>query len=1256
MGMQFSIKKFSSIAIILLFAMPIMAQKTNFIDLQEASKLQLQKEKQQQEILLKIAKEKNWPLILTSNSSSKEIIILTGISNSGMPLYTSTQSNVVAASTTGTNQLWSGGRLGLSLSGSSASVANKLAIWDGGRIMPNHIELTGRVTQRDVAASNSSHATHVAGTMVASGINPAAKGMAFGTTNLNCYDFINHLSEMLGAASGLLVSNHSYGSVAGWRYNGSNWEFYGDPNTNEDYKFGFYNDEAQLWDSIMYNTPKYLIVKSAGNNRVENGPAVGQPYFRYDVAGNMVAAGNRPAGISSNNGYDIIPTYGCAKNVLTVGSIQGIEGGYNNPSDVVLSTMSSWGPTDDGRIKPDVVANGVDVLSSIATNINAYEMYSGTSMATPNVSGSLILLQELYAQLNAGALLNGSTVKALAIHTANEAGANQGPDYQMGWGVFDAERCASIISSNNSSSRIIEQTLLNGQTYTLNVVASGKGKLMATIAWTDIRGNVLATNTINDPALKLINDLDLRITRAATNYFPWILNPANPANAATRGDNFRDNVERVEVDDVIPGATYTITITHKNSLQRAQQAFSLIVSGVGGATYCVSSASTTAGARIDNLSFSNINNNNIAGCTNYSNYTNITGNIEPNKTYPLSLTLNSCDASTASKVAKVYIDYNQNGVFTDPNELVATSGVISTNNTAFTTNITTPSTLPTNGFSLMRVVVQETGDASVVTSCNNYTRGETQDYRIQFTRAIVDASVQDIISPATGSFASGNQHITVRIKNEGSGNITSGVPVTIVVKVGATTQATITGTYAPAIGAGKIANFTLQTPFNFLANTNYNITASINVANDQNTSNNNKITDVLIANKTSSPIGTAVICGPTALLKASNTVANTNYFWYNSNTASNPIAVGTNTTSSTIASTYYVASGAKSSITINKNSFGGGYQPNGSNYINYTADRPVVLESSRLYTAFPGKITILVVDITSVDVPNNTYKYVRLDSISLDAISSRPTQQTGAVSVNDPADLGHVYNLGLTLPAGSHSIVLKTDGVANIFRNNAVTGNPYPFTIPGLISIPSNNIINGGGTGFQGFYYYFYDMTIRSLDNPSDRITINPTTAATPAITKVVDTLTSSTALGYQWIKDNVNIIGANNQKYTVTENGTYKVRTTDVTGCQLTSADIGVVPTFIDPVLISESFFAAYPNPNNGNFSIAFDQKTFSKPQLLIFDMQGRQVKSVTINSTIGKNNIRVPSQNLPSGIYMLQFLVDKKQLKQKIMVQGYK
>lgn len=1249
----FSIKKISTV-VAMAIALPIFAQKQTINNLQEAANNQLQKEKQQQAMLLKIAKERNWPLVLNTSSSSKEIIILSGISNSGMPLYTTTQSNVLAASTTGTNQLWSGGRLGLNLSGSSSSVANKLAIWDGGRIMPNHIELTGRVTQRDIAASNSSHATHVAGTMVASGINPAAKGMAFGTSNLNCYDFNNHLSEMLGAASGLLVSNHSYGSVAGWRYSGTNWEFYGDPGTFEDYKFGFYNEEAQLWDSIMYNTPKYLIVKSAGNNRVENGPAVGQPYFRYDNNGNMVAAGNRPNGISSNNGYDIIPTYGCAKNILTVGSVQAIEGGYNAPSDVVLSTMSSWGPTDDGRIKPDLVANGVDVLSCIATNINAYEMYSGTSMSTPNVSGSLILLQELYAQVNAGALLNSATLKAIAIHTANEAGANQGPDYQMGWGVFDAEKCASLITNNNSSTRIIEQTLLNNQTYTLNVVASGKGKLMATIAWTDVRGNVLSTNTINDPALKLVNDLDLRITRGSTTFLPWILNPASPANAATKGDNFRDNVERVEVDDVIPGVTYTITVSHKTSLQRGQQAFSLIVSGVGGAPFCASSASTTAGARIDNVSFSNINNNNLAGCTNYVNYTNITGNIEPNKTYPLSVTLNSCDASTTPKVVKVYIDYNQNGAFTDANELVATSSLISTNGTAFSTNITTPSAIPTSGFSIMRVVVQETNDPSTVTPCNTYNRGETQDYKIQFIKATTDVSVQDIINPTAGSFASGNQHITLRLKNEGSANITTGIPITVVVKLGAVTQATITGTYAPTINAGKVVNFTLQTPFNFIANNTYTITATINPTNDQNTSNNLKTADVVIANKTSSPSGTAVICGQTAILKATNTVANTNYFWYNNSTSTNPIAFGTNTTSTTIAPTYFVGSGAKSSITINKNSFGGGYQALGGNYINYTADRPIVLESSRLYTAFPGKITILVVDITSVDVPNNTYKYNRLDSISLDVISSRPTQQTGQLNgINDAADLGHVYNVGLTLPAGSHSIVLKTDGVANIFRNNQVTGNPYPFSIPNLISIPSNNLIDGGGTQFQSFYYYFYDMMLRSLDNPSDRIAINPTTAATPTITKLVDTLTSSVALGYQWIKDNVDMIGENNRKLTVTQNGTYKVRTTDANGCQLTSTEIAVVPTFIDPVLISESFFSVYPNPNKGSFSLAYEQKTFTKPQLLIYDSKGSIVSQVVINSTVGRNNIKLPIQNLAKGIYLLNLFVDKKQMKQKMIIQ---
>ena len=65
-----------------------------------------------------------------------------------------------------------------------------------------------------------------------------------------------------------------------------------------------------------------------------------------------------------------------------------------DPEDVVMSSFSCWGPTDDGRIKPDVVADGVGVLSSVSSSNTSYSSLSGTSMASPNASGSLLLLQD----------------------------------------------------------------------------------------------------------------------------------------------------------------------------------------------------------------------------------------------------------------------------------------------------------------------------------------------------------------------------------------------------------------------------------------------------------------------------------------------------------------------------------------------------------------------------------------------------------------------------------------------------------------------------------------------------------------------------------------------------------------------------------------------------------------------------------------------------------------------------------------------
>ncbi|MGC5230973.1 hypothetical protein, partial [Klebsiella pneumoniae] len=77
-------------------------------------------------------------------------------------------------------------------------------------------------------------------------------------------------------------------------------------------------------DSIAYNAPFYLIVKSAGNNRGETGPAVGEPYFRFNAQNQMTAAGTRPSSISSNDSYGTITWDGNAKNILTVGAVRGI--------------------------------------------------------------------------------------------------------------------------------------------------------------------------------------------------------------------------------------------------------------------------------------------------------------------------------------------------------------------------------------------------------------------------------------------------------------------------------------------------------------------------------------------------------------------------------------------------------------------------------------------------------------------------------------------------------------------------------------------------------------------------------------------------------------------------------------------------------------------------------------------------------------------------------------------------------------------
>jgi hypothetical protein len=538
---------------------------------------------------LELAKTYKWPVIRRTKSGG--LVLLEGVNSLGFPVYLATFDNIIAAATTQTNTVQPGGSADINVSGSSTFLNNKLAIWDGGSVYKSHQEFAGKTITLEDNATYIDHATHVAGTMIAKGVYAPAKGMSFAAATLHSYYFDNDVTEMTTAASGLLLSNHSYGDEAGWSYDDTQnqWDWYGLPGDTVDYNFGFYGTRTQQWDQIAYNAPYYLIVESAGNAHAYPGPAVGQDYYGYASATNqtLVDKGARPVTISSNTGYEVISTTGNAKNILTVGAINPLPFGPANSQSISIASFSSWGPTNDGRIKPDIVGDGVNVTSCGSASPQTYITLSGTSMSSPNVTGSLYLLQEYYAEKNSGNFMRAATLKGLACHTAVDAG-NVGPDYIYGWGLLDMKSAAQAIKENGTKSLIKEDTLVQAQTKTYTVVASGEGPLAAMISWTDPPGTPTADGTVESPTPKLVNDLDIRISDGTNTFYPWVLNPATPSAPATTGDNVLDNIEQVLIAGAVPGKTYTITVTNKGTLQGGSQDFSLIVTGCGGKAYCTS--------------------------------------------------------------------------------------------------------------------------------------------------------------------------------------------------------------------------------------------------------------------------------------------------------------------------------------------------------------------------------------------------------------------------------------------------------------------------------------------------------------------------------------------------------------------------------------------------------------------------------------------------------------------------------------------
>jgi len=436
------------------------------------------------------------------------------------------------------------------------------------------------------------HATEMAGTIAAAGIVATAEGMSSASTIL-AKDNVNDTAEMADASVdfGLRLSNHSYGVERGWGViNGTTKVWNGEPNDFYDTLFGAYKSKALAIDALAYLNKEYLSVWAAGNDRDDSDFSL-YSHLHYDGTLNY-HTDSHAADTEYYGGYRTITSEASAKNIITVGSILDLTNGWQSASTVTNSPFSNWGPTRDGRLKPEIVANGQDVYSS-STDISGngtYTTASGTSSATASVTGSIALLRERLAQVgihNPSAAL----IKALIFATADDAG-NPGPDYQFGFGVMNTDKAADLILKNKYffnpaggplKSHFIEGVLTNGTSWTIHLyTGSGPDLVRATLVWADSE-SYLANGPTN---AMLVNDLDVKIIQSGTTNGAYYLNPFSPPAAAVQGDNVLDNAEQAAWTSTNLTGSITIQISHKGTLKDAwyngnttNQPFALVVTG-----------------------------------------------------------------------------------------------------------------------------------------------------------------------------------------------------------------------------------------------------------------------------------------------------------------------------------------------------------------------------------------------------------------------------------------------------------------------------------------------------------------------------------------------------------------------------------------------------------------------------------------------------------------------------------------------------
>lgn len=371
---------------------------------------------------------------------------------------------------------------------------------DDGIVGP-HIDFKGRIDNSMSNNANGTHGDGVSGIMTGAGnLDPNIQGMAPGAF-LYVTDYVqNFLDTTLGLHiyHDVMVTNSSYS-------NGCN---------------AGYTTITRTVDEQSFDYPTLLHVFSAGNsNNLDCG----------------YGAGNQWGNITGGHKQ--------GKNVIATANLL---------SNDVLVNSSSRGPAHDGRIKPDISANGNGQQSTSPDN--GYITFSGTSAAAPGIAGVSAQLYQAYKSLHSGQNPEGSLVKAAMLNTADDVG-NTGPDFQFGWGRINARRAVEVFEKNTFFSATISQSGNNA--HTISVPANTK-ELRIMAYWMDPPAAVQA-------GIALVNDLNMQVTAPDNGvHNPWILDPTpNPSSLnalATTGIDNLNNVEQVLLINPIAG-NYNVNIS-----------------------------------------------------------------------------------------------------------------------------------------------------------------------------------------------------------------------------------------------------------------------------------------------------------------------------------------------------------------------------------------------------------------------------------------------------------------------------------------------------------------------------------------------------------------------------------------------------------------------------------------------------------------------------------------------------------------------